>query len=97
MLAMHALPRARSVMGQLNGIEAQLDELMSRLARDSDEPAQESELRELTTLAARIEHIVAVNAYRFAAARAYSGLVERRLKELEEGKIGTAPRYGDFC
>lgn len=96
MLAMLALPRARAVMGQLNELEPQLDRLMSQLAGGSDEPAQEQQLRELTVLAARIEHIVAANAYRFAAARAYTGIVERRLNELDEAKLGPAPRYGSF-
>jgi uncharacterized membrane-anchored protein len=69
---------------------------MSELAGSSDEAKQEEQLRTLSGLAARVEHIVAANAYRFAAARAYTGIVERRIGELREEEMGAAPRYSTF-
>jgi uncharacterized membrane-anchored protein len=96
MLAMLALPRAREVMVQLSELEPELDAVMSQLAESSDEAKQEEQLRTLSGLAARVEHIVAANAYRFAAARAYTGIVERRIAELREEEVGAAPRYSTF-
>lgn len=96
MLAMLALPKAREVMGQLSKLEPELDTVMSQLAVSSDEGIQESQLHTLSGLAARVEHIVAANAYRFAAARAYAGIVERRIGELDEQQAGAAPRYSTF-
>jgi uncharacterized membrane-anchored protein len=96
MLAMLALPVAREVMGQLGKLEPELDAIMSQLTVSDDEAAREAQLQRLTSLAARVEHIVAANAYRFAAARAYAGIVERRLEEVEEKKAGAAGRYTSF-
>jgi uncharacterized membrane-anchored protein len=96
MLAMLALPKAREVMAQLSELEPELDAVMSQLALSADEAVQESQLRTLSGLAARVEHIVAANAYRFAAARAYTGIVERRIGELDEAQAGSAPRYSTF-
>ena len=96
MLAMLALPRAREVMALMGTFEPELDAVVSQLERSAEEPAQEQQLKKLTSLAARVEHIVADNAYRFAAARAYTGIVERRLAELAETKAGSAPSYSAF-
>jgi uncharacterized membrane-anchored protein len=93
---MLALPVAREVMGQLGKLEPELDAIMSQLTVSDDEAAREAQLQRLTSLAARVEHIVAANAYRFAAARAYAGIVERRLEEVEEKKAGAAGRYTSF-
>ena len=96
MLAMLALPMARDVMGILSKLEPELDAVMRQLATSADEPTQEVQLQTLTRLAARIEHISDTNSYRFAAARAYAGIVERRIGELNEHKFGGAPTYGRF-
>lgn len=96
MQAMLALPVARDVMGELSALEPQLDAVMRQLASHADEPAQERQLKTLTNLAAKVEHIVAANSYRFAAARAYMGIVERRIAELGESKVGGAPFYSAF-
>ena len=96
MLAMLALPEAREVMNLLGELEPLLDEVMEQLAdRDSDQ-AQERLLQRLSRIAARVEHIAAAHAYRFAAARAYHGIVERRLAELDEKQLGGAARYTTF-
>jgi uncharacterized membrane-anchored protein len=96
MLAMMALPRAREVMGALGELEPQLDEVMRELAEETREGAQEALLRRITQISARAEHIAAANAYRFAAARAYYGIVERRLRETNEQKLGSYQRYSNF-
>lgn len=96
MLAMMALPRARDVMGALGELEPQLDEVMRQLADSAMDATQEELLRRITTISARAEHIAAANAYRFAAARAYYGIVDRRIKEANEQKLGSHQRYSNF-
>ncbi len=96
MLAMMALPRARDVMGELGELEPQLDEVMGQLARRRDDSAHEELLRRITAISAQAEHIAAANAYRFAAARAYAGIVERRINECDEQRLGSYQRYSNF-
>lgn len=96
MLAMLALQKARDVMATLGELEPELDEVMAQLAHRDADPAQELLLERITRVAAQVEHVAAVHAYRFAAARAYNGIVERRLSELGETSRSSAPRYTTF-
>jgi uncharacterized membrane-anchored protein len=96
MLAIMALPQAREVMSDLGDLEPQLDAVMRELAGSIDEGAHEALLRRITAIAARAEHIAAAHAYRFAAARAYSGIVDRRIKECDEQRVGGYQRYSNF-
>lgn len=96
MLAMLALPEARQVMGMLGELEPALDDVMAQLSHHDADPSQERQLERITRIAARVEHVAAVHAYRFAAARAYSGIVEKRLAELAEERYGAASRYSTF-
>jgi uncharacterized membrane-anchored protein len=96
MLAMLGLPAAREVMGTLGELEPALDEVMAQIAHRDADPALERLLERITRIAARVEHVAAAHAYRFAAARAYNGIVDRRLSELAETQKGTAPRYTTF-
>lgn len=96
MLAMLALPKAREVMGTLGELEPELDAVTEQIAHRNTDAAQEQLLEQITRIAARVEHLVALHAYRFAAARAYTGIVNRRLAEMEETSLGAAPRYTAF-
>lgn len=96
LLAMMALPTAREVMGTLGQLEPELDNVMAELSHRDADPAQERQLARITRIAARVEHVAAVHAYRFAAARAYSGIVERRVAELAEERVRAASRYSTF-
>jgi uncharacterized membrane-anchored protein len=96
MLAMLALPTAREVMNLLGELEPALDKVMAQLAHHDEDPAQEQLLERITRIAARVEHLAAAHAYRFAAARAYHGIVDRRLAELNEQSKGGASRYTTF-
>ena len=95
-LAMLALPSAREVMGVLGSYDPELDEIMAELAHRDADPSQDQLLDRITRIAAGVEHVAAIHAYRFAAARAYNGIVERRLAELFEKPFGNASRYGTF-
>lgn len=96
LLAMMALPAARRVMASLGQLEIELDDVMSELSHHETDPAQERQLERITRIAARVEHVAAEHAYRFAAARAYSGIVDRRLSELAEDRSGAASRYTTY-
>ncbi|WOJ92078.1 DUF3422 domain-containing protein [Congregibacter variabilis] len=96
MLAMLGLQAAREVMGTLGELEPALDEVMEQIAHRDADPALERLLQRITRIAAKVEHVAAAHAYRFAAARAYNGIVERRLAELSEAQKGSAPRYTTF-
>ncbi len=96
MLAMLALPNARSAMAGLSALEPELDAVMRELADGNGGPPLEALLQRITGVAARVEHISSSHAYRFAAARAYAGIVERRCGEVDEEVLGDHQRYTNF-
>jgi uncharacterized membrane-anchored protein len=96
MLAMRSLPLAREVMGTLQQLEPELDTVLKRLAGAGDDATREQALRALTGIAARVEHIATSHVPRFAASRAYAGIVERRAEELKEQPIGNHQSYTSF-
>lgn len=96
MLAMLGLPAARDVMGTLGELEPALDAVIEQIAHRDADPALERSLERITRIAAKVEHVAAAHAYRFAAARAYNGIVERRIAELKEVQRDSAPRYTTF-
>ncbi len=96
MLAMLALPVAREVMTSLGQLEPELDEVMRGLAEGREGVDHEAALHRIAVLAARVEHIASSHAYRFAAARAYAGIVERRCGEMDDEVLGDHQRYTNF-
>ncbi|HKK53803.1 MAG TPA: DUF3422 domain-containing protein [Myxococcota bacterium] len=96
MMAMLALPKAREVMSALGRLEPGLDEVMRGLAEERDTIDQERSLEQITGIAAKVEHILSSHAYRFAASRAYSRIVERRAAEVEEEIVADHQRYTVF-
>jgi uncharacterized membrane-anchored protein len=96
MLAMMALPRARQAMADLGRMEPELNRVMINLEQERSEADQEAALAAITGIAASVEQIVSTHAYRFAAARAYASIVERRLEEVGEEKIGGYQSYTNF-
>jgi uncharacterized membrane-anchored protein len=96
MLAMRAFPRAREIMEQLGALEPELADVMRELAEEPGERLQEELLRRITSIAARVEHIASTSGYRFAAARAYHGIVERRVQEVREEVLHDHQRLTNF-
>jgi len=94
MLSMLALPMARRVSGELNGVEAALSALIDGIATGAkDDPET---LGELTRLSARIEALEAETAYRFAASRAYAALVDQRIEVLRERRAADRQLMAEF-
>lgn len=95
MMALLALPVARELAPFLSRAELELKNVTAVLAnsRSDDEPAL---LDRLTRLEAEIESRESDNLYRFGAAAAYYELVQRRLSELRELRLGALPTLLEF-
>ncbi len=94
--AMLALPLARAAGGQLNELEANLDEVSQHIAAGPDSLKDRDILDRLTTLAGKAEKLRAEGDYRFAAARAYGDLVKDRNIRLREERVEGHERVGVF-
>jgi len=95
LMALLALPVARSLTPALTTSERELAQITTTLAgaSESDEPAL---LDRLTRLEAGIESIESQHHYRFAAAAAYYELVQRRIEELRETRIQGMQNFQEF-
>ena len=107
MMALLGLPHAQYAAPVLNAIENELATLTATMVKvDSrttssvplldDGDDEQALLRNLTGLAARIEHLALDNSYRFAASQAYFRLVQARIEELREIRIEGMPTVGEF-
>ncbi|MDE8347567.1 MAG: DUF3422 domain-containing protein [Acidocella sp.] len=95
LLAQLTLPVARQLAPALGKAEAELAEITTALISVS-EASEPLLLDRLTKLAAQIESFEAKNHYRFSAARAYHQLVQRRIEELREARIGALQTFQEF-
>jgi uncharacterized membrane-anchored protein len=95
MMALLALPVARELGPFLDAREAELAEITAALtgATEQDEPRL---LDRLTRLESSLESRIAGNDFRFGAAAAYYGLVQRRIGELREVRIRGLPTFLEF-
>jgi len=95
MMALLGLPAAREVGASLGSAERDLAEVAERIgsANAHDEPEL---LRQLTQLAANVEGLYARTHARFSASTAYFELVQRRIDELRESRIGNLQTLGEF-
>ncbi len=95
MMALLALPTARTLTPFLSGSEQELVRITTALA-SSEESDELSLLNRLTRMQADIESRYADNKYRFDAANAYYSLVQRRIKELRETRIQGLQTFSEF-
>lgn len=95
MMALLALPIARSIGPQLADAERELAAITASLvsADDRTEPAL---LDRLTRLEAEAENQQSQTRYRFGAARAYYELVQGRINELREQRIEGLQTFREF-
>jgi uncharacterized membrane-anchored protein len=93
-MALLALPVARSYAPQIVTIERSLAALAAQIARD--EGGDEALLDKLTALAADVESAIVASQYRFGASRAYYELVRARIAELKERSIPGIQTIGEF-
>jgi uncharacterized membrane-anchored protein len=95
LMALLALPVAQQLTPWLNEAEGELARITTSLVEstEADEPAL---LDRLTRLEAQIESREAGHHYRFTAADAYDGLVQRRIEELREVRIQGLQTFQEF-
>lgn len=87
MLALLALPLARSQSPRIVAIESALAQFTSGIAQGQGQGHDEALLHELTRLAAEVESGLAASQFRFGACRAYADLVRTRIAELRETRV----------
>ena len=86
-MALLAFPAARRLGPQLTQLDSTLTQIVAAMAGPPGETADRQLLDRLITLAAEAEHRGAEHGYRFSAARAYYGLVAKRIQDLREERI----------
>lgn len=94
-MAMLALPVAKTLTPALDGGEKELAAITNALA-SVDESNEHELLDRLTKLQAEIESNDAETRYRFSAAAAYYDLVHRRIVELREERIQGLQTFHEF-
>lgn len=94
-MALLALPLARSLSLELSEREQELAEVTSLMAYDESRDEQPL-LERLTLLQAAIENRYSQTHYRFSAAAAYFDLVGRRIAELREERLPGVQGFQEF-
>ena len=109
MMALLGLPHAQRTIPALNAIEGELAQLTAAMV-DTDTAiadalacsltdsadVEQSLLRRITGLAARMEKLSLNNSYRFSASQAYVRLVHARIDEMREERIEGVPTVAEF-
>jgi uncharacterized membrane-anchored protein len=96
MMALLALPLARKVQSELAGLERAVSKVTANMLSARESHEDEELLVELSSIARDIEEVSSRTSYRFAAARAYAALVDKRIAELGEEKVMSFQRLGVF-
>lgn len=96
MMALLALPLARKVQAELAGLERAVSKVTADMLSARESHEDEKLLVELSRIARDVEEVSSRTSYRFAAARAYTALVDKRIAELGEEKVMSFQRIGVF-
>ena len=94
LMALRGLPVTKQLGPMLAQCETELADIMASL--ENKAAADQTLLDTLVSLAARVERAMAQHVYRFAATRAYDGLVTQRISELRENAVPGTQTIGDF-
>ncbi|MDO5612211.1 MAG: DUF3422 domain-containing protein [Paracoccus sp. (in: a-proteobacteria)] len=92
-MSMLGLSRSRSLMRQLNGIEARLSEIVDHMS--ADQPA-DALLHELLKVSNQLETQATQNFFRFGATAAYEAIVAERVKSLRETRFQGRQTLSEF-
>lgn len=98
MMALLALPIARSSASRLQAMEREVARVASALAAHETEGAggDEELFEQLTRLAANVESAIGESRYRFGATRAYYEIVTSRVAELRESRLPGTQTIAEF-
>ena len=93
-MAMLGLAAARKFSPIMGTIDGQVSHLIADLNSDDVQPDQT--LKQLLTISAELENIVAQTAYRFGATGAYETIVNQRISILREDRFLGRQTFGEF-
>ncbi len=96
LLALLAFPVAQQTAGDVARMEAEAAESAQQVAQEGGVDADRELLSRLAALAGRAEALAATTGFRFAASRAYHGLVQERIGQLNERPLGGRPGVREF-
>lgn len=95
-LALLGLPEATRLSPPTARIEKELAEISAGMSSSDGTAADTAVLLRLTQLAADLEADVAASSFRFAATRAYDGIVTERLRAIGEDNVEDYPTVTSF-
>ena len=96
LMALLAFPVADEAANELNRLEAEAAEAANLVAQEGGIEADRRILNRLAKLAGEAQALAGRTGYRFAAGRAYYGIVLERIHQLREQRIDGRPTIGDF-
>lgn len=96
MLALLALPLARTHGRTLSELGTRMSGIAARIGEISHLNEERRLLSELTALSAETERVAAATSYRFSAARAYYTLVQKRIESLREERVEGFQIFSEF-
>lgn len=96
MMVLLAFPLARRIAPDLAGMDTKLANINAEINQIRGLDDERRLLGDLSTLAARIEHLRSETNFRFSAARAYYELVQHRLAGLREQEEPGLQTFGEF-
>lgn len=96
MMALLAFPLAQDLQKRLGPLEKSLADMVESMLSAQSTQEDAMLLAKLSTTARDVEEISNRCSFRFAATRAYSALVAKRVAELGEERVGHCQRIGVF-
>ena len=96
LLALLAFPMATASATQIAQMEREAAEAAAQVVQAGGVEADRALLARLAGLAGRAEALAATTGFRFAASRAYHGLVQERIRQFNERGLGGRPSIREF-
>jgi uncharacterized membrane-anchored protein len=96
LLALLAFPQAVASGPPISRLEAAAAAAAMQVAEEGGVNADRELLARLAAMAGEAEALAGATNFRFSAARAYHGLVQERIQQLNERRIGERPTIGEF-
>jgi uncharacterized membrane-anchored protein len=96
MMALLAFPLASQLQADMRVLEASLTGTIKEMSAPKGGEEDAKLLAQLSSVARDVEEISSRSSFRFAASRAYAGLVAKRLAELGEERVLSYQRLGVF-
>lgn len=94
LLALRGYAEARAIAGSIADMEKQLSGITD--LQVAQQVSDKALLATLMALSGRVEQAIANSAYRLSATKAYSAIVDQRIKELREGTVPGVQNLGQF-